>query len=111
MDVFNKKDDESNVFGTSIPIAYSKLVKDERENLRETDIFVNYRKIGSLKFITRFTWVEPDHAINPNINEYCHLQVIIKQAILLEDTRRIGKQNLFVEFDYNDNIIKTNVEE
>ena len=91
MTAFDKDVAGSDLLGTALPIPYSKFVSNSKEQNFEVSLYKDFKGSGILKFCTHFIFEKPAPPITPNINEYCYLEISIKEATFLKDADTIGK--------------------
>jgi len=111
---YDKDVGSSDFLGAANPISFCLLVHDDKENIQKDftcDLFNQCKKVGQVKFTTRFVWRDPDPPPNPKLNPNCQLRLTIKKAEFLKDADVVGKQDPYIKFKYHGREVQTEVKD
>ena len=68
-------------------------------------------KAGNVKLSTQLILVQPDPPVNPRLNYNCQLEIKIREATFLKDSDAFGKQDPYLQFQYDGRDLKTEVQD
>jgi hypothetical protein len=60
IEAYDKDLGSSQILGTANAIRWPHLVADEALHLHDLELFHEYKRVGNVKFSTRFVWQEPE---------------------------------------------------
>ena len=111
MEAYDKDLTSSDLLGIANPLSYVALVENTDDIQHDLDLFLDFKKTGNVKFTTRLIWCEPDPDPNPLLNPNCRLNLIIQRATFLKNADLIGNQDPYIQFNYNQKKVQTDVKD
>ena len=102
----------SDLLGVSDALDFEDYVEDDRVHEFDLELYDDKgQKAGNLRLSTQVVFVLPDPPLNPTLNYNCMLEIKIKEANFFKDQDTFGKQDPYIQFQYEDMALKTEVQD
>ena len=100
----------SDLLGATDPLDFIDYCEDDRVHEFDLELFEpKGAPAGRIKLSPQLVFVYTDPPLNPRSNYNCQLEIKMKEATFLKDSDLIGKQDPYLQFNYEDLALKTEV--